>query len=286
MLISVIIPFYYGNEYLNKMIEMLNTNYMQLFNSTVSMEVILVNDSPEEKIDIREPVLFPMSIVINRKNQGIHITRVNGLRYCKGDYVLFLDQDDRIEDNYLLSQVDNIKGNDFSICGGWFLQQGGNKECIYKNIVHQKFCLDLDYHYGYSNPIVSPGQVLIKKSIVPTEWKQNFFINNGADDHYLWLLLLEQGYRGVINPENLYTHVSTGNNTSLNIEGMCASNFELISYLSGLTDSKKLNLLRRRTLYYNSNPKKLVTKLCFVDVGLIRKKYSKKINEGSEYELQ
>lgn len=282
MEISVVIPFYYGNAYIENLIKMLNRNYLAL-QEDIAMEVLFVNDSPEEAIDFGSTSpLFKHRIINNIKNLGIHETRVRGLEQTEGEYILFLDQDDMIADDYLYRQSKNVCGYDFSICSGNFLLEDGSKKPIFVNRTHQMFCLDLDFHYACSNPIVSPGQVLIKKDVIPVEWKSTYLKNNGADDHLLWLLLLENNRNGVINDECLYTHISTGSNTSLNVDGMCASNLELIGFLEGKVNSKKLKQLRRQTLYYASHPEKVFTKIKFWDVGLRRKRYERIINKGNK----
>lgn len=276
MLVSVIIPLYQGNHYMNQLVTMLNNNYLSLNESPHSMEVIFVNDSPMITVEFDEIMpLFDYQIITNRCNMGIHGTRIQGLNKCNGEYVLFLDQDDLIADDCIYSQINSIGNNDFIISNGYIKELDGSKRAIFESINHQKCSLNLLFHYGYTNPIISPGQTLLKKNIIPYEWKEHIFRNNGADDHYLWLLLLEEKRSGAINERYLYTHVATGSNTSLNIQGMCASNMELINLLEGKVSEKKLNMLRRRVLYNASSNHNIFTKLKYIDVALTRKKFAK-----------
>lgn len=280
MLVSIIIPFYHGNQYVNRMIDMINRNQKTVSSeSGINLEVLVINDSPTTPVEIDyQKCGFDLRIVNNEHNIGIHKTRARGLDLCNGEYVLFLDQDDIITDDCIFSQAKHIDNFDFCISNGYILEKNGDRKAIFESINHQKCALNLDFHYGYTNPIISPGQVLIKKSCIPSEWKNNCFVNNGADDHFLWLLLLEKGNRGTINIEKLYTHVATGNNTSLNVQGMCASNMELIGFLKGIASPKKLRMLKRRTLYYGNHPEKLITKLLFFDVGINRKRFMRAKN--------
>ena len=273
---SVIIPFFKGNKYMTKMLDMLNKNYILVKNHNMEMEVIIVNDSPTIKIEIdMDHINFPITVINNLYNVGIHKTRVNGLNNSHGDVILFLDQDDMISDNTLLSQMTNLGDADFVVCNGYLQNADGRKKEIFQNLNHQRCSLNLNFHYGYGNPIISPGQVLIRKAVIPEEWKTHFFQNNGADDHYLWLLLLEKKKIGKINTEKLYTHVMTGNNTSLDLDTMCKSNQELVALLHGKVDYKRLYMLKRRTLYYGSHPERILTKLRFWDVGLFKRYYSR-----------
>ena len=57
------------------------------------------------------------------------------------------------------------------------------------------------------NKIVSPGQVLIRKDIIPKIWMKCHMKNNGADDFLLWILLFEQKHINVVyNPKAIYYH--------------------------------------------------------------------------------
>ena len=97
-IISVIIPIYNVELYLNKCIEsVLNQTYTNL-------EVILVNDGSTDrsgeicdsycKIDKRVKV-------IHQKNGGPALARNRGLRIAKGEYIGFIDSDDYMaEDKY------------------------------------------------------------------------------------------------------------------------------------------------------------------------------------------
>lgn len=280
MKVSVIIPFYHGNKYINQICRMMEDNYEYMDKKSCGeLEVIFVNDSPEERINVNpNDYKFRIIIVENPINCGIHKSRVNGLEKSNGDYILFLDQDDLISQDCIARHIQNIGLYDFSVSNGYIMGQNGERKDIYKNRKHILCCFNLEFHYGYTNPIVSPGQVLIKKNAVPNEWKVKILNSNGADDHFLWLLLLEQGKKGTVIMDKLYTHVSTGNNASLNASGMCASSLEMISALEdsvGGISKKYLHMFRRRTLYYGSHPDKLVTKIRFADVGVDRMKYSK-----------
>lgn len=273
MTVSVIIPVYYGNKYLDNLITILNANYNILIsNGNDLMEVVFINDSPSEPFNIDHSLCdFPVKIASNEENLGIHKSRINGLNICKGEYVLFLDQDDLITNDCILKHCRSIKGFDFCVSNGFFKYQNGEIKAIYKSENHIKCVLNLDFHYMYTNPIISPGQVLIKKSAIPNEWINNTFQNNGADDHYLWLMLLEKGNKGTTINEKLYTHVSTGNNTSLNIEAMYASNKELISHMKSISSRMHLFFLERRVKYYGSKPNSLLSKILYFDVGIIRR---------------
>ena len=278
MIVSVIIPFYYGNDYICGLLEILNNNYKELeFFKEANMEVIIVNDSPNEEVKYnKNDYEVPIIVLQNEKNCGIHKTRNHGLDNCNGDYVLFLDQDDIISDNYIYSQLSKIGDADFIVSNGYIKNECGEIE-IYQNTIHQEKSVDINSSFYYSNMIVSPGQVLIKSSSIPKEWKDYCFVNNGADDHYLWILMLLNGKKAKINRDKFYTHMYTGNNASLNKQNMLKSNLELVERLEGKVDKKLLNALKRRVIYYGKN-ESIIRKVLYFDVVFKRHVYKKSLH--------
>lgn len=273
MHISVIVPFYHGNKYINNLISILDKNYQNLKNNNYEMQVVLVNDSPGEEISITCDYAVPVKFIKNEKNIGIHKSRLKGLENAEGEYVHFLDQDDTVSNNYYLSQLKNIKDADFVVANGYLMTDFDNKRVIFDSKIKQQKSVDLNYSICYSNMICSPGSVLIKRTAIPQEWKSITFKNNGADDHFLWLLMLLGGCTPAINEEKIYTHVFTGANESLKYDNMFRSNLELLENIKGKIDKKRFLILKRRIYRYKKQRK--LSRLFYLDVDIIRKKYSK-----------
>ena len=87
-LVSVIIPFYNGKEWLYDALE-------SVFHQTYSnIEIILINDGSKEDIgDLIEHYKDKITYLY-QKNQGVAVARNNGLKIAHGDYIAFLDSDD------------------------------------------------------------------------------------------------------------------------------------------------------------------------------------------------
>ena len=98
--VSVIIPIYKGNSFISHLAYMLEENWKSVNKiEPVSIEMVLVNDFPDEKLEIKDRLMENISWieVTNKQNSGIHFSRAQGLLHSSGDYVLFLDQDDTCE---------------------------------------------------------------------------------------------------------------------------------------------------------------------------------------------
>lgn len=230
--VSVIVPLYQGKKYVRKIISMIERNKIVCcYVMECAMELIFVNDYPEELINegtmCCSSVLDGISIVQNDINQGIHRSRITGVKHAKGDYFLFLDQDDQISDAYILSQLRGIKGNDAILCNGVYR----NNKLIYADECQQKRATDKNCYLEQKDVIISPGQVLIRKQSIPKQWYENILKENGSDDVLLWILMLQNACSFAINTLVLYLHNEDGGNASFNFVNMRKSVLEIQSVL-------------------------------------------------------
>ncbi len=213
--ISFIIPFYKGKKFIPHIVNMLNNINT---NSENSLELVVINDFNGE--DIAEEDFKGLSeeirltILENEKNKGIYQSRVLGVKNSSGRFVVMLDQDDEISSNYIKYQMGEIGDKDAVVCNGINF----NKP-IYRDYADQ-LKLNRQESYELKNPIVSPGQAVIKKEAIPEIWLNNSLIMDGADDYFLWILMLHCGCSFAINERILYLHRITGNNTSLRSDQM------------------------------------------------------------------
>ena len=89
-MISVIIPVYNVEKYLNRCLQsVLNQTYTEF-------EVILIDDGSTDKSgEICDSVLSDKRCkVIHQNNQGVSSARNRGLAASRGEYILFVDPDD------------------------------------------------------------------------------------------------------------------------------------------------------------------------------------------------
>lgn len=261
--ISAIIPIYKGKNYIQKLLKSFYNNYINL-KEIVDLEIIFINDYPQEEIS--ESIIcddsikkLNVSFYNNTENIGIHGARVKGLEYATGNIIFFLDQDDQIDDNYLVSQYKVLKNNDVVLCNG-YQKLENEKYKIYNSKFHMKKAITLST-YKMWNEIVSPGQCLIRKEIIPEFWKDNILKNNGSDDYFLWVLLLCNNCKFVLNSRLLYYHCLTENNFSKNMDKMAISNIEVCNYLKSYNSySKKIAKYQQKFLEI-----KLGTNFCIID---------------------
>ena len=224
-------------------------NAIYLDSLHIQCELILVNDFPEKDIIIKDLNVykFKLKIFNLRQNCGIHSARVYGLEHSEGDWIVFLDQDDGIADDYIVKQKQCIADTDAVVCNGYTKFICKNiYNFIYKSREEQERVNDLSYYFFTDNPICSPGQVMIKRKAIPDLWCHHKLKANGADDYYLWILMLKIGSIFSLNEEKLYTHVEHENNASKDVISMLRSLHEVAH---NLEENDLLNDLEKESVY-------------------------------------
>lgn len=115
-LISIIIPVYNVEKCLSECIDsVLNQSYQNL-------EIILVDDGSTDKSGMfcdSYAAKDERVRVFHKENGGASSARNKGIEEAKGEYIIFVDSDDKVEQSYCeeLYRSCSEKGSDISICG-------------------------------------------------------------------------------------------------------------------------------------------------------------------------
>lgn len=225
-IVSVIIPIYHGKQYIKNLINQIEVGRKKL-SCNDKIELTFVNDDPAEILSIDyDSELIDISILQTDQNLGIHGARVRGLENSTGKYVLFLDQDDQIHPDYFQSQLGHIKNNDGVVC-----QVIHEKKMFYNKVTPFHKMMNKEYMFANGSPIISPGQVLLRRASIPVLWKTHIVENNGADDFFLWLCMLAEGKRFALNEQVLFEHIVKYGNASLDSYKMMCSEEEVVHIL-------------------------------------------------------
>lgn len=133
--ISVIVPVYGVEKWVGRCVESL------MEQTLAGYEVIFVDDCTlDGSIEAIKETLshynrpdVDVSIMCNPKNIGVNPSREAGLRKAHGEYVLFVDSDDYLEEDALESLYDSVKENDLDIsyCDWAYVEEGIKTVSIY-----------------------------------------------------------------------------------------------------------------------------------------------------------
>ena len=124
-LISVIVPVYNGQDYLEKCIESIEAQ------SYDYLEIIIINDGSTDdtaSVCVRLRQRYTNVRVINMEDRGVSAARNAGMDAAKGTFITFVDADDRLRPKMLQVLYNSIleTGSDVAGCG--FLPWGKEEE--------------------------------------------------------------------------------------------------------------------------------------------------------------
>jgi len=241
--VSVIVPIYHGRKYIPDIIRQLEKCRRKMA-VEMQLELLFISDDPDECLEDFRSDLIEIKVFNTTVNRGIQAARIKGIGLSRGGYILMLDQDDKISECFMESQLKNIMEHDAdaSVCRA--IRENRpvyDSQVIFENVT------DLDFTLEKGCFIASPGQVLIKKSAVPAVWKENILQKNGADDWMLWICMLSEGKKFVLNDDILYEHVETGVNASWDTIRMHESEMELCGILerAGALSDTQMDTLKK-----------------------------------------
>ncbi len=249
MKVSVITPFYQGNTYMPHYLRVMEENRKNL-QSCDELEVFLVNDSPWQEIEICQKEWI--HVIQNPENMGIHGSRVHGLSCATGEYILFLDQDDELEPDAIARHMQMAKKHPDSVMvSNAMLEQADGRALWYRSAFHKKRVGDYRTYLMVGIQIISPGQCLIPRHLIPELWTRRICRTNGADDYYLWLLLLREKVPFVLLDEPLYVHKYTAKNLSADTKNMDDSTYAFLDILEeeDALPRKDIRTLRKMVAY-------------------------------------
>lgn len=112
--VSIIVPVYnvelYIEDCLNSLLNQTYSNY----------EIILINDgSTDNSIEICSKYSDKKIKIFNQNNKGVSIARNVGISLATGQYIMFVDADDMVFENYIENLITSIEetNTDMVVCG-------------------------------------------------------------------------------------------------------------------------------------------------------------------------
>lgn len=177
MKFSIIVPIYKVEKYLPQCIESVQN---QSYND---YELILVDDgSPDQCPKIcEEYAKNDIHIqVIHKQNGGLSAARNTGITAAKGDYIIFLDGDDCLNDNSLDNLASELEGNRADILIGNVLHWFEEEEIIFFD---NKWLVD----YSKNRSLSDLCEIYVKKkALIPWRAWQSAYRLDFIKDHQLW----------------------------------------------------------------------------------------------------
>ena len=128
--VSIIVPIYNTEKYIKECLEsIIKQTYRNI-------EIIIINDgSTDNSEDIIEQYKDKDSRIniIKQKNLGVSYSRNIGINAATGDYIMFVDSDDIIIENYIEQMMDILKKDKLDIIKSSY-KKFNNNTSIYTNV--------------------------------------------------------------------------------------------------------------------------------------------------------
>lgn len=188
-LISVILPVYNGEKYLDEAIEsILNQTY-------TNFEFIIINDgSKDDSLEIIRKYEQQDSriIVISRENKGLIATLNEGIGKAKGKYIARMDQDDISLPQRFEKQLKYMIENNLDICGGNFyiIDESGyiKGESDVSNTQEEIFITMVS-----NVPFAHPSVMMKKDYLINNKLRYGINGYRQAEDLDLWINMFNMG---------------------------------------------------------------------------------------------
>lgn len=149
--VSIVVPIYKVEKYIDRCIN-------SLINQTYSnLEIILVDDgSPDNcgKIADKYAKQDNRVISIHKENGGLSDARNYGVKYITGEYTLFVDSDDYLDENAIQTMIDKITEFDGDIVQLGFYYDYGS------------YLLFDDRYYKENEEVILDNQLLMKELVI------------------------------------------------------------------------------------------------------------------------
>lgn len=225
-LVSIIVPIYNVEKYLEKCIESI------IKQSYKNLEIILVNDGSTDKskeICNRYKNQDKRILLINKKNNGVSAARNAGLDIAKGKYIAFVDSDDYLESHMIESMLRNINTTccDMAICGyNIIFEDGKNKVSDNNNIttiLKSKEVIELIFRTNKINGFL--WNKIFKREIL-----EKFRLDESLDiceDLCLICEILRKDLSICYSSEPLYNYRNTNSSATMSIDKIFMKNGHL-----------------------------------------------------------
>lgn len=163
-LVSIVVPVYKTQAYLSRCVDSL------LAQTYPHLQVVLIDDgSPDNSGAICDEYARKDSrvLVVHIPNGGVSNARNTGLNHSCGEYVMFVDSDDKVSPHYV-EHLLPIKDEDM-VSGGWICYTDDNPISSYAPSIHSVTKVQWQENFTYywsQGALLSPWGKCFKKCIL------------------------------------------------------------------------------------------------------------------------
>lgn len=270
--VTLIVPVYNSEEYIGKCLESILKQTYQDF------EIMVVNDGSKDnsqKVINYYKENFPDKIItIEQENKGVSKTRNESIRKAKSKYIMFIDNDDYLDQDYIETFVKTAEEGDYDAVFAGYRRPNENKKIIKK--------MELKDTEWSKYMIMAPWAKIYKKKFLVDNNIEFLSVNLGEDIYFNLKAILASkkikvipyiGYNWFFNTSSV-SNTTQKNITNLQVYELLNSCYDMVKnegYLEDNYDIIKTHFTRYIVWLISFSTKKL-------DYETISKEYDKIFN--------
>ncbi|MBQ2938166.1 MAG: glycosyltransferase [Clostridia bacterium] len=225
--VSLIVPVYNSEKYIGKCLDsILNQTYTNL-------EILVINDGSKDnsqEVINNYKEKYPDKIVaIEQSNKGVAITRNESIKRANGDYIMFVDNDDFLDKDYIEIFVKAIEDGEYDVVLGGYRRPNEAGKIIKT--------LSLQDEEWSKFMIMAPWAKIYKKQYLIDNNIEFLSVNLGEDIYFnLKAMLVSKkikiipytGYNWFFNTSSV-SNTTQKNITQLQVYELLDSCYEMVS---------------------------------------------------------
>ena len=211
-LVSIVIPVYNQFEYTYNCLKSILMN-----SGECSYEVIIANDCSTDLTTQLGDVAKGINIINNKDNLRFLLNCNNAAKYAKGEYLLFLNNDTQVQQDWLQPLIDLMKkdttigmvGSKLIYADGYLQEAGGIlwDDASAWNYGNRQNPNDSEFNFVHEVDYISGAAIMIRTKL----WKEiggfdERFVPAYCEDSDLAFEVRKHGYKVVYQPKSVVVH--------------------------------------------------------------------------------
>ena len=221
--VSIIIPAYNQFDYTYHCLESILKN-----SGECTYEILLANDCSTDLTVRIEEIIEGIRVITNESNMRFLLNCNNAAKLAKGKYILFLNNDTQVQENWLLPLVELMEkdatigmiGSKLLYADGYLQEAGGImwKDASAWNYGNRQNPNDSEFNYVREVDYISGAAIMIRTSL----WREiggfdERFVPAYCEDSDLAFEVRRHGYKVVYQPQSVVVHFEgISNGTDVN----------------------------------------------------------------------
>lgn len=220
--VSIVIPVYNQFDYTYNCLKAIQKN-----SGDVAYEIIIADDCSTDATEHISDIVSGIKVVRNKENLRFLLNCNNAAKHAVGEFILFLNNDTQVQNNWLRPLIDLMKDQSIGMTGSKLIYDDGRLQeaggILWKdgsawNYGNKKNPSYPEFNYVKEVDYISGAAIMIRKSL----WEEiggfdERFVPAYCEDSDLAFEVRKHGYKVVYQPLSLVVHFEgVSNGTDVN----------------------------------------------------------------------